>query len=628
MLAYVIAGLVIGGIYAIAACGLVLTYQSAGILNFAFGAMAYFIARFYYFLNTQHNWAILPAGVVSITVVAPLLGVFLYFALFQYLRLSTTLVKIVATLGLSVTLAPLATLLFGNASIITAPGLAPQPVAVYRVDGVPVTLDQIIVYGTVLAIVIGGVALLRYTDIGLRIRAMVDSPAMTSLSGSNPKAISVAVWAASVTLAGLVGVLAGPTVGLDPTSDTLLMAAAFAAVIAAQLRSLPIAVVVGLLMGIAGSVVTYLLPIGSSLTTAVLPSIPFIVVAAFLIYRLIRRGSVDESSGVGGALDQAIEVNGDVLVSSATKRSRSRSLGYGPSIVAVIIVAILPLILPDFWVTQVSLGMAYAVVMLSFTLVVGEGGMVWLCMSTFAGFGALTAAQLATTHGWPVLAAVVCGGLVAMSIGAIIGTLTIRLGTLYVALVTLTFGLLVDNLVFTNNLFFQEGAGVTLNTPHFVQSNKGFVYFALVIFCVLGLFIVNLRRSTTGMVLTGVRTSEVASRTLGVRNSEHEDHCRWTRCIGGRRWWIASCHAAADDCVARQLRDVAWCGLVGGTGHTGDPVQHCRFVGRADIHHIPSAVPDLSACAMGKCSAHSVRPRRHRSSQIPRWRTGNPSAPD
>ena len=68
VLQYVIAGLVLGGIYAIAAAGLVVTYQSAGILNFSFGALAYAVARFYYYLNTQEHWAILPAALLSILV--------------------------------------------------------------------------------------------------------------------------------------------------------------------------------------------------------------------------------------------------------------------------------------------------------------------------------------------------------------------------------------------------------------------------------------------------------------------------------------------------------------------------------------------------------------------------------
>ncbi len=102
MLQYVIAGLVLGGIYAIASAGLVITYVSSGILNFAFGALAFFVARFYYYLHTQEGWGIPYAALVSIVVAGPALGVLLYFLLFRHLRLSSPLVKVVATLGLLV----------------------------------------------------------------------------------------------------------------------------------------------------------------------------------------------------------------------------------------------------------------------------------------------------------------------------------------------------------------------------------------------------------------------------------------------------------------------------------------------------------------------------------------------
>ena len=109
----------------------------------------------------------------------------------------------------------------------------------------------------------------------------------------------------------------------------------------------------------------------------------------------------------------------------------------------------LPLLLDDFWVGLVAEGIAFAVIFLSYTLVTGEGGMIWLCQVTFAGVGALTTAQLATVHGWPVIVAIVAGGVVAAVMGIVIGFLTIRLGDLYVALVTLTFGLLMETLVFS-----------------------------------------------------------------------------------------------------------------------------------------------------------------------------------
>ena len=64
---FIVAGIVLGGLYAIVAAGLVITNTSAGVLNFGFGAEAYFIARFYYYLNTQLGWPIWSSAIVSMT---------------------------------------------------------------------------------------------------------------------------------------------------------------------------------------------------------------------------------------------------------------------------------------------------------------------------------------------------------------------------------------------------------------------------------------------------------------------------------------------------------------------------------------------------------------------------------
>ena len=277
-----------------------MTYLSAGILNFSFGAEAYFVARCYYYLNSQLHWTIIPAALVSIVVVGPALGVVLYLTVFRTLRLSSSLVKVVATLGLFVLVPAAAGLCFGGEVVLIAPGLAPRPVRVFDVLGVPVTMDQLIAYCCVVAVVVIGAVVLRYSDVGLRVRAMVDSPAMTALSGTNPGLVSLSVWAASTGLAGLAGVLAAPIIGLDAGNFTLLVVGSFAAVIAARLRSLPIAVGVGLAIGIAGALVQYLLPPSSQFTSAVLPSIPFVFTAAFLVVFMIRSGGADESADVGG----------------------------------------------------------------------------------------------------------------------------------------------------------------------------------------------------------------------------------------------------------------------------------------------------------------------------------------
>ncbi len=414
MLQFVIAGLVLGGIYAIASAGLVITYESSGILNFAFGAFAFFIARFYYYLHTQESWAILPAAIVAVGIAAPAMGIFFYAVLFRHLRLSSPLIKVVATVGLLVAVPSLATIIFGNQAILKAPGLAPEPVRVFNFLGVPVTMDQIIVYICVVATVVIGAVVLRYTDVGLKVRAMVDSPAMTDLSGTSPGAISVGVWAVSTFFAGLAGVLAAPIIGLDPSNFTLLIAAAFAAVIAAKLRNLPVAVAVGLLMGVATSLIQRYLPSDSTWTSEIVDAIPFIVIALVLIYNLARRGRIGEVERVGGALDRAITPQGESRLAGSTSSaletgSLSLVSKYTGPFLLMVVAAVLPLIVQGFWVGLMAQAFAFGIIYLSWTLVIGEGGMLWLCQITFAGVGALTTAQLATNHGWPVLAAIVAG---------------------------------------------------------------------------------------------------------------------------------------------------------------------------------------------------------------------------
>jgi branched-chain amino acid transport system permease protein len=521
MLQFVIAGLVLGGIYAIASAGLVITYTSSGILNFAFGAIAYFIARFYYYLHTQQNWSIVAAAIVSIVIAGPALGVLLYVVLFRHLRLSSPLIKVVATIGLLVAIPSLATLIFGNQAIQQAPGLAPEPVAVYQFLGVAVTLDQIIVYACVVATVVAGALVLRYTEVGLKVRAMVDSPAMTDLSGTSPTAISVGVWAVSTFFAGLAGVLAAPIIGLDPNQFVVVLAASFAAVIAAKMRNLPIAVGVGLLMGVATSLITGYLPSNSNWTTGVIDAVPFIVIALFLIYTLVRRGSVGQGEGWGGALDRAITPQGESRLAGSTssvleEAQLSFAGKYAGPLVLIAIVGALPLILQGYWVGLMAQAIAYAVIFISWTIVTGEGGMLWLCQITFAGVGALTTAQLANHYGWPVLASIVVGGIIAGAMGAIVGFLSIRLGDLYVALVTLTFGLLMENLVFTLPSFVNQGLGLTLNRPQFATSDLAYTYLCLAVFVIIALFIVNFRRSTTGLALNAARWSEAGARTSGI----------------------------------------------------------------------------------------------------------------
>jgi branched-chain amino acid transport system permease protein len=515
LLQFMIAGLVLGGIYAIASAGLVITYQSCGILNFSFGAMAYTVARFYYFLNGQHFWPIVPAALLSIFGLGPALGLFLYLAVFRLLSTSSTPVKVLATIGISVALPSLDTVIFGTQEILAAPGLAPEPVHVYRFLGVPVTLDQVIVYSVVVVLMLAGFFVLRYTDIGLQIRALVDSPAMTSLVGTNPGRISMAVWAISSTLAGLTGVLVAPIDGLDAGQMTFLMVAAFAAVIAGRLVSLPIAVFVGLGMGVVSALFQYFLPPGSTYTADLLYAIPFLTMIGFLTYFIVRRGSIAESPGLGGAIDRAIRPH-ETEAFQAVGESGAAKQGRRTPLFAFASLLVFPLLLHGLWIGLIAQGVAYAIVFLSFSLVTGDGGMIWLCQATFAGAGGMAAALLSAHEGVPILLAVLIGGCIAVPFGLLIGWVSIRLGDLYVALVTLSFALFVENVVFIQTIFSNNGLGTIVHAPRFAGGTRILTYLTIAAFALVALIIVNLRRSTIGLALAAVRSSANASKSIGI----------------------------------------------------------------------------------------------------------------
>jgi branched-chain amino acid transport system permease protein len=388
------------------------------------------------------------------------------------------------------------------------------------VFGAAISMDQLLVYIFVVAILGIGFAVLRFTDAGLAVRAMVDSPAMTSLSGGNPFGISLAVWMVSTFLAGVSGMLLAPIIGLSADAFTQLIAAAFAAVVAARLRNLGVAIAVSFAIGIAGSVLQYWLPPASTLTTAVLPSVPFAFIVLFLLYHIVRAGRVSEGDGVGGALDRAILPHGGARLAASLERASGGDvdprLSTWAPVVGFAFVLILPNLLHPFWVSLMAQAVATTLFLLSYTLVTGEGGMLWLSQITFAGVGALVSAQLATRHHWPVLLAILVAALLAAAMGTFLGLVTIRLGDVYVALVTLTAGLLVEGLVFTRPIFLQNGVGVVLNRPDFANSDKAFVYFGLVVIALVSLLIVNVRRSTAGLALNAVRWSENGARTLGI----------------------------------------------------------------------------------------------------------------
>jgi branched-chain amino acid transport system permease protein len=181
---------------------------------------------------------------------------------------------------------------------------------------------------------------------------------------------------------------------------------------------------------------------GSQLAQNLVAAVPLGFVFLFLIFA-IRGGRTESASNSVGFFSRAVPAGQDERVDTAGVLSYLRR--HGGTIAVFVVVAALPAILNGYWVGLIAQGLVFGIVFLSYTLLAGEVGMISLCQISFAGIGGVVAAQLASMHGWPVLPAILTGGVAAMPVGAVIGFLTLRMGDLIVALMTFTFGLLMDN---------------------------------------------------------------------------------------------------------------------------------------------------------------------------------------
>jgi branched-chain amino acid transport system permease protein len=517
----------VGSIYAISALGLVLTYTSSRVFNFAHGALAYAIAVFYYYLTRQNGWSIAAAAPFTILIVAPAIGLLLYVVLFRRLTHATPTVRLVSTVGLWVAIPALTRIIFPFASteIFNPEGLVSSPADpnFVKVFGTWVNENQFAVIVSAATIAIVATVVLRFTSLGLATRMTVDHPRNAGIAGVNTEAVTAGSWMVGVMLAGFAGVLLAPILSLDESQFTFLLVGSFAAVVIARMTSLPLAFGGAIAVGLLQQLWIKVQPESGFFSSGVSASIPFVVMLVFLIaYSFSAKGLRTEAFEVDRR--SAGGVHGDAPPLPAAHGWR-RAIG---PLAAAVALAALPLLFDNvtiggitfdqFWVGVFAQGIALAIIYLSYTLVTGEGGLISLCQITLAGIGAFAAARLAADAGWPVWLAILAGAVFAIPFGLLVALPSLRIGDLYLALLTIGFALLVEQFVWTRDEYENFGAGIQIARPFGLGITDRVEMYAIVavVFAIAALAIVNLKRATSGLVFAAIRSSEPAAATSGM----------------------------------------------------------------------------------------------------------------
>lgn len=487
-LALTVTGLVTGCLYALTASGLVVTYTTSGVFNFAHGALG-MISAFTYWQLTDWGLPPLAALLLTVLVLAPLLGAAVERFLVRRLGNASLEVTLTVTVGLLL-------LLLGIATTVWDPG-SPRRVQPFlfgtqvTVGGVVLTGHQLVVVATAVAVPLGLWAFLRLSRAGVTMRAVVDDRELVSLTGAAPERVGQLGWALGAGLAGLAGVLLASQVTLNVITLTLLVINGYAAAVMGRLRSLPLTFLGALLLGLAQS-----LAVGY-VTVSWLGAVQTIIPMIFLFGALIVAPQSRLRTGNGAPLRAPAVPTGRKALRAAA--------------VCLVAAGVAATVFPAAHLGEATHASAVAIILLSLVPLVGYGGMVSLCQLTFAGIGAVAMSKVGGSV-WGLLAAV----LAPAAVGALIALPTLRLRGLHLALATLAFGYAMDDAFFSNPSVMTSSLGLPVPRPLGLDGPRTYLFAVTAVFVACAVGVLALRRSTLGRRLVALGDSPTGCATLGM----------------------------------------------------------------------------------------------------------------
>jgi len=506
-LQYTVFGVILGAGFAIAATGLVVTYTTSGVFNFAQGAVGMIAAFSYWELVVGHHVPVLVALVVILLVGAPVAGAVVERVFMRRLHGATSERPIMVTLGLTV-------ILTGVATIVWPPSnqyqLDPIVSGTFRLVGINLQYQQLLTIGIAVVLVVALRFLFYSTRTGVGLRAVVDDPGLLAMAGASPNVMSQYGWILGFVMAALAGVLLALTQeqsGISITAMTLLVVNGYAAAVVGRLKSIPVTFVAAIGIGLAEEyIIYYALPhVSQSLSSDITLALPMVFLFVALVtlpsVRLRAAGRLTTArvprvpggreSLIGGAVFVAVAaVFGAVFATTAVNSVPMLQLGGD----------------------TMTLGM----VALSLVLLIGYAGQVSLCQFSFMGIGAFLMGKVA--GGGSLLGLLAAAGVCAL-LGALVALPTIRLRDLYFALATFAFADAVDQGFFGDARVY-GGPGVNVGRivlPGLSFGGDKSEFMLVTVFFVLtALLVLAIRRSLFGRRLVAMNDSPAAYATIGL----------------------------------------------------------------------------------------------------------------
>ncbi len=510
--ATVAVGAIVGLAYAAFATGLVLVHRAQRVVNLAHVQMGSVGAAVLAYLVNQLGFPWPVACVVGVAASAGIAAL-IETTVMRRLADSPRLTVLVATVGLAQLLV-LVTYLITDHTPDRLDGF-PSPLAAARTVGDPglvLSTGQQLVLLLVPPALLAVAALLRFTDLGVVVRAASENRDAANLAGVSVGLVTTGVWALAGGLSGITASALAPDRGLvlsEAFSPDLLVRALAAAVIA-RMSSIGIACLAGLAIGVLEQLVFWNWP---DQPGAVEVALLVLVLVAFLVQPSGPTGRAGaDRSGWTAAMGAR------PLPPDLRRNPRVRRAGAAAAVVAVLVAAGVPLLLSSARTLTLVVVGCFVLLALSITVLTGAAGQVSLGQVAFLGVGAAVAYQLSRSHELPFLLGIVAAAMVGAGLTVAIGLPALRRPGLLLAVTTLAFALATPRWLLPQT--WMLGSGVTMSRPEVLgidlSSQHAYYLLVLAVLVVSLLATRSLLAGPLGRSMIAVRDNDRQAAALGI----------------------------------------------------------------------------------------------------------------
>lgn len=524
----VVQGVIVGSLTALISFGLALIYRANRVVNFAQADLGVVPAMVGVTLMTRtrieglqqvdKSWPYLVCILLSLAL-AVLLGMFVERVFIRRFSKAPRLILMVVTIGLAQILTGFGgtiPLMLSDQSLTARPYPSPFDFT-FEVGSVALGGNEIIALAVASTAIVALLAFLRFTNVGIAIRASAESADRASLLGVNVGVTQNVAWVVATLLSTVAMLLRAGILGLPSGSafgPTILLRALAATVIGRMERfSVMLAAACGL--GIVETAIIW----NEGSATLVDPVLFLIVIVTLLVQRRRRESRLDEQATSSWQEAASVRPIPRELAGLPEVRWGLRVLGA----LGVLFVVALPLVLDDGKTNLASAVFIYAMIGLSMVLLTGWGGEMSLGQVAFVGIGAAVGGALNVHYGWDLTLTTLAAGVVGAAASIVIGLPALRIRGLFLAVSTMAFALATSSYLLNEKFFAYLPDNITERVQRFplfgrldIAAETPFYYVCLAVLVIVMWSLRGIQRSRMGRVLIAGRDNDRAARSFGV----------------------------------------------------------------------------------------------------------------